>query len=113
MLPEPLRLEDACQDGGWAHVVGASGVRELKNKLDAAGWPFFYLAGQIRTTAFGFDRQKRVDKALKRLARHAQLEGGNCLEIDEVASHSFLGVPYVSVSAHSRRIQQASVLAKP
>ena len=111
VLPEPLRLEERCQAGGWAHVADASVASELENKLATAGWTVFYMAGEIRKTAFGFDRQKRVGSAMKQLIRHAQLEGCNCLEIDEVASHSFLGVPYVSVAAHCRRIQQASVFA--
>lgn len=111
VLPEPLRLEEAYQAGGWAHVADASVVRDLDNKLATAGWTFFYMAGEIRKTGFGFNQQKRLASAMKQLIRHAQLEGCNCLEIDEVASHSFLGVPYVSVAAHSRRIQQASVFA--
>lgn len=70
------------------------------------------MAGEIRKTAFGFDQQKRVDSTMKKLIRHAKLEGCNCLEIDETASHSFLGIPYVNVAAHSRRTQQASVFAR-
>ena len=34
------------------------------------------------------------------------LQKCNCLEIDEVATRSFLGMPGVSVSAHTRHIQK-------
>ncbi|HYO82180.1 MAG TPA: hypothetical protein VES20_12315, partial [Bryobacteraceae bacterium] len=81
LLPAPLRLEDASQAGGWAHVADASVGRELENRLATAGWTFFYMAGEIRETAFGFDQQKRVDNAMKRLIQQAQDEGCNCLEI--------------------------------
>jgi hypothetical protein len=35
----------------------------------------------------------------------------NCLEIDQVTTHSFLGVPCVSISAHSRNIQKGARFA--
>jgi hypothetical protein len=34
----------------------------------------------------------------------------NCLEISQVAAKRFLGLPYVSVSAHWRHIQESPVL---
>ncbi len=35
----------------------------------------------------------------------------NCVEITEVSAKSFLGTPYVNVSAHSRHIQESSALS--
>ena len=57
------------------------------------------MASAIRRRAFGFDRAKRIQAALKRVM-------SNVREIDGVATHSFLGIPYVSVSAHPRHIQK-------
>ena len=79
---------------------------DLEKEFAAIGWTFFYMAGRVRATAFGFDRQKAVQTALGRLIARAKLQKCNCLEIDEVATHAFLGMPYVSVSAHTRHIQK-------
>ena len=84
---------------------------ELEKELASAGWTFFYMAGKITTTAFGFDRQKTVHTALKRLIASVRLQKCNCLEIDAVASRSFWGMPYVRVSAHSRHIQKGVVFS--
>jgi hypothetical protein len=106
LLPEPLRLETALHASGWAPVTNKLDRHQLEKKLETAGWSFFYMAGEIRSTAFGFNSQNRADAALQRLIANAKLRKCNCLEIDGVATHSFLGVPYVSVSAHSRHIQK-------
>jgi hypothetical protein len=74
--------------------------RELEEELSTAGWTFFYMANAIRATA------RTIPAALKRLMTKVRRQGCNCFEIDEVATHSFLGMPYVSVSAHPRHIQK-------
>jgi hypothetical protein len=79
---------------------------DLEKEFAALGWTFHYMAGKVKATAFGFDRQKAMDKALTRLIADAMLQKCNCLEIDEVATRSFLGVPGVGVSAHTRHIQK-------
>ena len=107
LLPEPLLLERESHGSGWASIANQLTARQLGDKLSIAGWSFFYLAGAMRTTAFGFDRARMIQSALKRLVAGARLQNCNCLEIDEVAMHSFLGMPYVSVCAHSRLIQKA------
>ena len=35
----------------------------------------------------------------------------NSLQIQAVEMHSFLGIPYVSVSAHSRHIQKGNIFS--
>jgi hypothetical protein len=82
---------------------------ELETKLAATGWTFFYLAGAIRMTACGFDWAKTINAAMKRVIKSVRQQRCNCLQIDEVAAHSFLGVPYVSVSAHARHVQRGMV----
>jgi hypothetical protein len=69
------------------------------------------MAGSIRANAFGFERQKMVNAALKRVIASVQLQRCNCLEIDDVATHSFLGIPYITVSAHARHIQKRMVFS--
>jgi len=79
---------------------------DLEKEFAALGWTFLYLAGRVKETAFGFDRQKAMVKALARLIAGAIRQKCNCLEIDEVSMRSFLGVPGVSVTAHTRHIQK-------
>ena len=112
LLPEAIRLETESQASGWASVANNLDVYQLEKELSAAGWTFFYSAGGIRTTAFGFDRAKVIQTALKRLITNVRLQRCNCLEIDAVATRSFLGLPYVSVSAHSRHIQKGLVMSR-
>ena len=112
-LPPSLRLEEESSEGSWRRVKSSFNFHELETALAATGWTFFYLAGRITATAVGFDRQKAVRKALARLITRVKFLKCNCLEIDEVAVHSFWGIPYVSVSAHSRNIQKGVVFAAP
>jgi hypothetical protein len=111
LLPEPLELENDPVATGWAFVANNLSGHEFEKKLAMVGWTFFYMAGSIRTNAFGFERQKMVNAALKRVIASVQLQRCNCLEIDDVAMHSFLGMPYMSVSAHSRHIQKGMVFS--
>jgi hypothetical protein len=111
LLPEPMRLETEPQESGWARIVDTPDRRQIEKELSAAGWTFFYMAGVIKTIAFGFDRSKTVRAAVDRLIQNVRRQECNCLEIDQVATHSFLGMPYVSVSAHSRHIQKGVVFS--
>ena len=64
------------------------------------------MAGEIKTTVFGFDRQKALRAALKRLIANVKSQHCNSIEITQVTGKSFLRVPYVSVSAHPRHLQK-------
>ena len=105
LLPEPSRLDSFATGNGWVRVANNLA---FEKKLAAAGWTFFYMAGTIRANVFGFERQAMIQAALKRLIVTARLQKCNCLEIDRITMHSFWGMPYVSVSAHSRHIQPGS-----
>ena len=69
------------------------------------------MAGSIRTVAFGFQPQKMVNAALRRGITSAGLQRSNCLVFDDVAIHSFLGMRYVSVSAHARHILEGMIFS--
>ncbi len=105
-LPEPLKLESSSASTHWAYIANNLNGRQLAKQLDTEGWTFFYMAGSIKTAALGFQRQNMVNAALRRSIASAELQRCNCLVIDDVAMHSFLGMPYVRVSAHSRHIQE-------
>jgi len=70
------------------------------------------MAGGIRASGFGFNRQSRTDRAVARVIAAVKRENCNCLEIGEVRQRSFLGLPYTSVAAHARHIQQSRSFPK-
>ena len=110
-LPPAWRLEDDSVASGWSRLANSFDSHQLEKELVAAGWTFFFMAGAITTTAFGLSRPRRFDAALARLITAVRLQSCNCLEIDEVGMRSFLGMPYVRISAHSRHIQKGLVFS--
>jgi hypothetical protein len=111
LLPQSFRLESQSHAGAWMSVGGDRSSNDVANELASTGWTFFYMAGTVTANAYGFDRLKTVNAALGRLIASARLQNCNCLEIDEVAMHSFLGMPYVSLSAHSCHIQKGALFS--
>lgn len=109
--PPCFQLEDDSCPNGWMSVKLPVTPRELDKELSGTGWTFFYIASVIRTTVFGFNPAKMIQAALKRLIANVRKQKCNCLEIDTVATHSFLGIPYVSISAHLRHIQKGMVFS--
>ena len=107
-VPQFFSIGTESYPNAWRQVTTNRNFSELEKELSIAGWTFFYLAGEIRTIGIGFDKQKGIDAALRRLMANVTLQKCNCLEIDNVWTRSFFGVPYVTVSAHSRRLQKGS-----
>lgn len=108
-LPQCFKLGEGSYQDGWRPITFHLSYRELEEELAATGWTFFYMATPLKMTSIGFDRKKLVRTALGRvIARVVQLEC-NCLEIDSVTIHSFLGMRYARVSAHPRHIQKGMV----
>jgi hypothetical protein len=108
-LPNSLLLQSESSSNGWALVKNARSAFE--KAIQEAGWTFFFIAGEIKTTVFGFDRQKILGAALKRLITNAKSQHCNSIEITSVAGKSFLKVPYVSVSAHPRHLQKGLIFS--
>ncbi len=109
LLPDALRFETEPCAPGWRLVKNLDGYG-LDRKIGDAGWTFFYLVGDIKAIVFGFDGQKTVRRAVKRILGRVKSEKFNSLEITRVAAKRFLGVPYASVSARSRHIQESAFL---
>ncbi|MGA2578459.1 MAG: hypothetical protein ABSH24_20795 [Bryobacteraceae bacterium] len=105
--PQLLRSEPG--SNGWAALNGARAVFE--KEIRETGWTFFFMAGEIKATAFGFDKQKSLRGALKRLIGNVKSQHCNSIEITQVTSKSFLSVPYVSVTAHPRHLQKGVVFS--
>ncbi len=108
-MPESLRLESVPYSRGWTSV--SNDLNELDTEINRAGWTFFFMAGEIKITAFGFDKEAAVRRAVKRAITSVEAQKCNCLEITEVSANSFLGMPYVNISAHARHIQESSAFS--
>jgi hypothetical protein len=110
-LPKSLLLQSESDSNGWAALKDARSAFE--KTIQEAGWTFFFMAGEIKTTVFGFDRQKALRTALKRLIADVKLQHCNSIEITQVIGKSFLKVPYVSVFAHVRHLQKGLSFSSP
>jgi hypothetical protein len=110
-LPPSFRLENEPWPSAWMSFKRTRTSQELESELATTGWTFFYMAGLVRATAFGFDSQKRLHTAIKRLITSVRLQQCNCLEIHEVQTKLWLGIPCVSVSAHSCHIQKGTLFS--
>jgi hypothetical protein len=108
-LPNSFLLPREPHVSGWAAVNNAGSTFE--KELEGAGWTYFFMAGEIKTTVFGFDSQKALSTALNRLIANAKAQNCNSIEINRVTGSSFLKVPYVSVSAHPRHLQKCQTFA--
>lgn len=109
LLPESFWLESEPYSNGW-RLVKDLDAYGLDRKIREAGWTFFYMAGEVHATAVGSDLEKTRRRAIKRILAKRQSAKFNCLEITQAATKRFLGLPYVSVSAHWRHIQESLVL---
>ena len=108
-VPNSLLLAGKPDSNGWAALNGARSAFE--KEMRQTGWTFFFMAGEIRSTVFGFDKQQNLRAALKRLIAKVKSQHCNSVEITRVASKSFLRIPYVSVSAHPRHLQKGLVFS--
>src|SRR5438067_472784 len=108
-VPRSLRLPTEPNSNGWATVNGARFAFE--KTIHEEGWTLFFIAGEIKTTVLGFDRQHALRAALKRLIAVVKSQHCNGIEITRVTDKSFLRVPYVSVSAHARHLQKGQLFS--
>lgn len=90
--------------GNWSLVRLLNG-RDLDRKVRAAGWNFFFIAGEVRARFFGAASENGVRSALMRIAAKKLEQSFNCLEVTRITGKHFLGVPYSIISAHCRHIQ--------
>jgi hypothetical protein len=91
-LPDALQFESEPCATDWRLVKDLDGYG-LDRKIREVGWTFFCIAGEIKSIVFGFEGQKNVRRAVKRMLARLKSEKFNSLEITRVASKRFLGVP--------------------
>jgi hypothetical protein len=68
------------------------------------------MAGEVRVMFFGSLGAGKIQNALKRILEKVKEQQFNGLEVTQIVARRFLGVPYVTVSAHSRHMQQSCYL---
>jgi len=110
LLPVGLAVESEAFLPGWRVVKNLDGYG-LGQKIEKAKWYFFYLAGEIRASALGREGPGTLRRAVKSLLATPEGQKFNSLEITSVASKRFLGIPFITVTAHFRHIQQGICLA--
>jgi hypothetical protein len=94
---------------GWRVVT--TGDEPLGSTIRAAGWNFFFTVCRREGSALGTLKPETLERAVRRILRKVQELYFNAVEIDKIEHHKALGlVPYVSVSAHARHIQQSAEL---
>ncbi len=98
--------------GEW-RVVKVADAFALDRKVHAAGWNFFFMATETNAMFLGFLAPEKIQSALKRILAKVKPQHFNGLEVTEIVARRFLGVPYVTVSAHSRHMQQSCNLDSP
>jgi len=82
----------------------------LDREIHSVGWNFFFLATEVKAMFFGSPGPAKIASALKRILAKVRLQHFNGLEVTAIVARRFLGVPYVTVSAHSRHMQQSCSL---
>jgi hypothetical protein len=95
--------------GDWSLVKVLDGLA-VDRKVHAAGWNFFFMAAEVKAMFFGSSKAAKIRSVLQRILTKVKQQHFNGLEVTAIVSRHFLGVPYVTVSAHSRHIQQSCYL---
>ena len=108
-IAEVLGLESEPYLGNWSVIKGLDGFA-LDKKIRAAGWNFFFLAEELKVTLFGAISAAKVQDALKRILGKVRRQNFNCVEVTGIVAKRFWGIAYVTVSTHSRHIQQSCQL---
>jgi hypothetical protein len=108
-LARVLRVESEPYSGNWS-VLRNSDSKALDRDLRAAGWEYFFLAAEVKVMFLGALGAQRIRSAVKRILKKVKSQDFNCLEVTGIVAKRFWGMPYATVTAHSRHIQQSEHL---
>jgi len=112
LLPPHVGIETELFLPGWRRIVNPDRYA-LSRQIDQVNWNFFFLAGELRTIVLGRNNLGALRRATKRVLAKRERQLPNCLEITQVVSRRFLGIPFISVTAHDRHIQESRFLVPP
>jgi hypothetical protein len=108
-LTQVFALKSEPYSGKWSVLKGLD-CFALDRKIHAAGWNFFFMAAEVKMMFFGAIKAQKIQDALKRILGKMGQSNFNCLEVTGIVAKRFWGIPYATVSAHSRHIQQSCQL---
>jgi hypothetical protein len=106
---QSLGLESEPCSGSWSLVKVPDGF-VLDRRIHAAGWNFFFMAGEVKGMFFGALGAKKIQRALRRILEKVRKQNFNSLEVTAIVAKRFLGVRYTVVTAHSRHLQRSCYL---
>jgi hypothetical protein len=105
-MPTLIGVESEPLFEGWS-TVKVPDTSPLDRKMRAVGWNFFFMATEVKAMFFGSLSATKIQSALRRILAKVKPQHFNGLEVTELVARHFLGVPYVTMSAHSRHLQQS------
>jgi|SRR5579871_775744 len=105
-MPKLAGLDTEPCVGEWS-LVKVIDAFALEREIHAAEWHLFFMATEVKTMFFGFLGEEKIKCALKRILAKVKLQHFNAVEVTDITAGRFLGIPYVTVSAHSRHMQQS------
>ena len=108
-LPESVLFESAPYTPGWRLLKNVN-LQGLKERIAPRGWHVLFIATELETTVYGWNKETTIRKAIKRITAQSKAAKYNCVEIMQVEARRFLGFPFVRITAHSRQIQEAGTL---
>ncbi|MGA9978191.1 MAG: hypothetical protein WBQ08_06115 [Candidatus Sulfotelmatobacter sp.] len=108
-MTQLLGLKSEPCSGEWSLLKVLDGVT-LDRKIHAAGWNFFFMAAEVKVMFLGSVGAVKIQDALQRILGKVRQQQFNGLEVTQIVARRFLGVPYVTVSAHCRHMQQSCYL---
>jgi hypothetical protein len=105
-MPQLIGFETEPGFGEWS-MVKVPDAFTLDRKIRAAGWNFLFMAAEVKAMFFGSLTAAKVQSALKRILAKVKQQHFNGLEVTAIVGRHLFGVPYVTVAAHSRHMQQS------
>ena len=108
-MPEALRSQSEPSGPRWRRVTGLDSYA-FGRAIAKSNWTYFALIDGLVSRAFGFDGERRVGAAVSRILAKTRNSHFNAVEITKVTSKRFFGLPYASVRAQSRHIQEGAYI---
>ena len=109
LILRTLGLESEPYEGTWDVLHSVPNVG-LDQKIRGSGWNYFFIAAEVRASVFGWLTAGKVRRALDQVFAQVRNADFNCLEVTGITQERFLGVPYITVRAHSGHIQRGSMM---
>ncbi len=109
ILPAALEFQSDNYSANWRIVEALDGT-SFDRMIRSAGWSFFFMAQQAKAIVLGSGGGKHLRAAMMRILSKIRAQKFNSVEVTEISRKRFLGIPYVSMVAHARHIQESHFL---